>query len=99
MRTYLLLIGEKFSSTSLAKLYAEPYFVFSSGGKTFTNKTTADGLGSNNTFETYLDEDGAIYVATNFGLSISTDGGSTFTNKTTADGLATINLYGLFIDL
>ena len=35
------------------------------------NKTTSDGLGSDNTNGVYVDESGNIYVATNGGLSIS----------------------------
>ncbi|MGJ8742865.1 LamG-like jellyroll fold domain-containing protein [Polaribacter sp.] len=50
------------------------------------NKTTADGLGSNNCYGV-LESNGIIYVANEGGLSISTDGGVTFTNRTTADGL------------
>jgi hypothetical protein len=56
------------------------------GGTTFTNKTTADGLGNNDCNGVYVDGD-TIYVATKGGLSISTDGGNSFTNKTIDDGL------------
>ena len=52
----------------------------------FANRTTANGLGHNSTYNIYAVAD-TVYVATNNGLSISTDGGRTFTNKTTANGL------------
>jgi len=53
---------------------------------TYTNKTTADGLGSN--FARGVHAVGTtVYAATISGLSISTNGGSSFTNYTTANGL------------
>ena len=55
-------------------------------GTTFTNRTTADGLGNNLVHGVYT-EGTIVYAATGGGLSISTDGGTTFTNRTTADGL------------
>ncbi|MBI5825195.1 MAG: hypothetical protein HZB18_14290 [Chloroflexi bacterium] len=52
------------------------------GGNTFTNKTTANGLCSNNVTDVFV-SGGTIYVAMATScLSISTDGGNTFTNKT-----------------
>jgi len=56
------------------------------GGTSFTNRTTADGLGSNNVRGVFV-VGSNVYAATNSGLSVSTDGGTTFTNRTTADGL------------
>lgn len=53
---------------------------------TFTNRTTANGLGSNNVLAVYVTDD-TVYAGTTGGLSISTDGGATFTNRTTANGL------------
>jgi hypothetical protein len=56
------------------------------GGAFFTNKTTTDGLGSNQVFRVYA-VGSSVYAATNGGLSISTDGGVSFNNKTTGSGL------------
>ncbi len=42
------------------------------GGATFTNRTTADGLGNNVVLGVYADG-GTIYAATQGGLSISAD--------------------------
>jgi len=50
----------------------------------FNNRTAAHGLGSNLCYDVY-ESAGLIYLATNGGLSISSDGGETFTNKTTAN--------------
>lgn len=51
-----------------------------------TVKTVANGLGSNTV--NWINGSGStLYVATNSGLSISTDGGATFTNRTTDNGL------------
>ena len=58
---------------------------------TFTNKTTANGLGSNILTGVYA-VGSTVYAATSAGLSISTDGGENFTNKTTSDGLLNICL-------
>jgi hypothetical protein len=55
-------------------------------GNTFTNRTTASGLGSNSVPHMYV-SGSMVYAATGGGLSISTDGGNTFTNRTTANGL------------
>src|SRR5690242_12649479 len=60
----------------------------------FTNKTTADGLGSNIVLGVFV-SGSTVYAATFNGLSISTNGGSTFINKTTADGLGNNNLRGV----
>jgi hypothetical protein len=61
----------------------------------FTNKTTADGLGNNTVFDVYV-VGSNVYAATDGGLSISTGGGATFSNKTTADGLG-LTLCAVFI--
>jgi LPXTG-motif cell wall-anchored protein len=42
------------------------------GGASFTNKTTADGLGSNIVYGVYVDGSN-VYAATDGGLSISAD--------------------------
>jgi hypothetical protein len=56
------------------------------GGATFTNRTTANGLGDNYVRKVYV-FGSRIYAATNGGVSISTDGGATFRNFSTANGL------------
>ncbi len=64
------------------------------GGAHFTNKTTDNGLGSNDVRGVFA-VGNTIYAATypvgfpgtGGGLSISTDGGITWTNKTVTDGL------------
>ena len=67
-------------------------------GTTFTSKTTADGLGSNNINDVYVDSAGVIYVGTYDGLSISTDAGASFTTKTTADGLVRNDAEDVYVD-
>ena len=62
---------------------------------TFTNYTTANGLGSNTVYEVYAVDD-KVYAATFGGLSISTDGGATFTNRTTTNGLGNNIVYGVY---
>ena len=61
----------------------------------FTNKTTVNGLGSNDIQGVYT-TGSTIYVATTDGLSISTDGGNTFTNKTTINGLGKNSVHGVY---
>ena len=53
--------------------------ISTNGGSTFTNKTTSDGLGSNNVLAVFVSGT-TVYAATANGLSISTDGGSSFAN-------------------
>ena len=66
-----------------------------SGGNTFTNKTTANGLG--NDFAFGVNAIGtSVYAGTINGLGISTDSGATFTNKTTANGLGNNRVNGVF---
>jgi hypothetical protein len=62
---------------------------------TYTNKTTADGLGSNGVLDVYA-VGSTVYAATADGLSISTDGGTSFVNKTTADGLGSNRVRGVY---
>ncbi|WP_420572298.1 T9SS type A sorting domain-containing protein [Kordia sp.] len=64
-------------------------------GESITNKTTSDGLGNNICRDIY-ESNGTMYVATEGGLSISTDGGNTFTNKTTTDGLGNNSCQGVY---
>ena len=61
----------------------------------FTNKTTANGLGSNYVRGVYA-SGSSVYAATNSGLSISSDGGTSFTNKTTANGLGSNAVLGVY---
>ncbi len=61
----------------------------------FSNKTTADGLGSNLVYGVFA-SGGTVYAATSDGLAISTNGGASFSNKTTADGLGSNNVLGVF---
>ena len=58
--------------------------ISTNGGTTFTNYTTANGLGSNSVRWVYA-IGSTIYAATSGGLSISLNGGTTFTNYTTAN--------------
>jgi hypothetical protein len=46
----------------------------------FVTKTMANGLGSNMVNDIFVDKD-TVYLATNYGLAVSTDFGKTFTNK------------------
>jgi hypothetical protein len=57
---------------------------------TFTNRSTANGLGDNNVrgvFALAGPTSTTVYAATFGGLGISTNGGASFTNRTTANGL------------
>ncbi|MEM9243506.1 MAG: sialidase family protein, partial [Pseudomonadota bacterium] len=65
------------------------------GGTTWTNYTTANGLGSNNVQGVFATAN-TLYAATNGGLSISTDGGTNWTNYTTANGLGSNLVRGVF---
>ena len=58
---------------------------------TFTNRTTANGLGSDIVNGVYV-EGPYVYAATEGGLSISSDGGMTFSNRTMANGLGSKNV-------
>jgi hypothetical protein len=58
---------------------------------TFTNRTTANGLGSDIVNGVYVDGQN-VYAATEGGLSISSDGGMTFSNRTMANGLGSKNV-------
>jgi len=73
-----------FTSTTSGGAYAYQWYKVSDGS--FINKTVSDGLISNTCNGVY-ESGGIIYVATDGGLSISTNGGNTFSNKTTAEGL------------
>ncbi|MBC7570697.1 MAG: T9SS type A sorting domain-containing protein [Spirosoma sp.] len=63
---------------------------------TYTNKTTADGLGNNFVQGVYA-MGSTVYAATRGGLGISTDGGSSFNNKTKANnGLGGDFVWGVY---
>ena len=65
-------------------------------GLSFTNYTTANGLGNNLVYGVY-DSGSSIYAATiGGGLSISTNGGTSFTNYTTTNGLGSNTLFGVY---
>jgi hypothetical protein len=75
-------------------------------GLQYVNRTTTNGLGSNNVKSVYVvgnnvyaatAPEGFGSSATGGGLSISTDGGATFTNKTTANGLGSNDVRGVFV--
>src|SRR5690349_9345621 len=61
----------------------------------WTNRTTADGLGSNPVNGVFA-SGSTVYAATAGGLSISTDGGANFSNKTTVNGLGSNGVRGVF---
>ncbi|WP_018621515.1 FG-GAP-like repeat-containing protein [Spirosoma luteum] len=62
---------------------------------TYTNRTTANGLGNNNVRGVYV-VGSTVYAATDGGLAISTNGGSTFINRNTANGLGSNNVWRVF---
>jgi len=90
---------------SLSGLFSGPANAADSGLQ-YINRTTANGLGSNNVKAVYVDGSN-VYAATTpagfgpsatgGGLSISTDGGATFINKTTANGLGSNDVRGVFV--
>ncbi len=61
----------------------------------YTNKTTADGLGGNSVRAVY-GAGSTVFAATDGGLSISTNGGTTFTNKNTTNGLPIRDVRGVY---
>ena len=72
------------------------FSISTDGGSNFTNYSTANGLGSDDLFSSFVDTNGTIYASTFNGLSISTDGGSNFTNYTTVNGLGSDDLFSSF---
>ena len=65
-------------------------------GTTWTNFTTANGLGSNDPFGVYA-IGSTIYAAAS-GVSVSANGGASWTNYTTANGLGSDRVRGVFAD-
>lgn len=61
----------------------------------FTNRTTANGLGSNRVTGVFV-SGSSVFAATENGLAISTNGGKSFTNKTTFTGLSSVKINDLF---
>lgn len=59
--------------------------------QTYSNITTAEGLGSNNVRHASVLAT-IIYASTSAGLSVSTDLGASFVNRTTLDGLGSDNV-------
>ena len=88
----LAFIGASFTAATISVSPAYAAACFSS----FTNKTTANGLGSNSVEGVYVDGSN-VYAGTDGGLSISTDGGAIFTNKTTTDGLGSNSVGGVYV--
>ena len=83
MRKYVFYIIALLLTVGFTTLYASTKAI------TFTHfivKTTKDGLSSNAINDVYANGS-HLYVATDKGLSISTDRGQTFINKTEKDGL------------
>ncbi len=62
---------------------------------TFTNRTTADGLGADPVSGVYV-VGSTVYAATTGGLSISTNGGVSFTNDDTTSGLGSSFVNGVY---
>ncbi|MBK7203333.1 hypothetical protein [Candidatus Amarolinea dominans] len=75
-----------FANSTVYAATAGGLSISTDGGLAFNNRTTANGLGSNDV-NGVAANGSAVYVATTAGLSISTDGGATFSNRTTANGL------------
>ena len=73
-------------SAALVLVASLPVVPASATTLSFSNRTTANGLGSNTVYGVYVDGS-TVYVATAGGLGISTDSGTTFSNRTTANGL------------
>lgn len=73
-------------------------FVAAANTATFTNKTTANGLGSNYIWDVTVNSDGDIFIATEVGLAFSTDGGTSIYNRTTSQGLAEDSVNAVFVD-
>ena len=62
----------------------------------FTNKTTSNGLGTDDVRGVYA-AGSTVYAATyGWGLSISTNGGTSFTSRTTSNGLGSDFVYGVY---
>jgi hypothetical protein len=62
----------------------------------FTNKTTSNGLGTDDVRGVYA-VGSTVYAATyGWGLSISTNGGTSFTSRTTSNGLGSDFVYGVY---
>lgn len=73
-------------SSSLIYIGTDSGLCIWDGGTSFTTKTTANGLISDNIFCLMVDQSGNVWIGTDGGLSIWD--GVSFTNYTTADGLA-----------
>ncbi|MEZ7976805.1 MAG: InlB B-repeat-containing protein, partial [Pontimonas sp.] len=69
--------------------------ISTNGGDSFTNRTTANGLGHNAVWDVHVAGTN-VYAATSGGLSISTDSGATFRNLTTSNGLGSNELRAVY---
>lgn len=72
-------------------------FASTNSGATWTNYTTANGLGSNDVTGVCVD-DGTIYAATGNGLSVSSNGGAYWITYTTANGLRSNSITCIAVD-
>jgi ligand-binding sensor domain-containing protein len=62
-------------------------YISKDAGRTFSLKSTIDGLGNMTINDIFVDSTNRFLVATEGGLSISTDGGESFTSYSMTDGL------------
>jgi ligand-binding sensor domain-containing protein len=63
-------------------------WISTDSGLTFSQKTTANGLGTNQINHVHINTSGHIYVSTmGSGVAVSSNGGATFTSITTTQGL------------
>jgi hypothetical protein len=74
-------------------VYAATYgglSISNDGGATFTNRTVADGLGSEEfpMISSVFVQGRTVYATTLLGLGVSTDGGATFRTRSSEHGLA-----------
>ncbi|MCK5073015.1 MAG: hypothetical protein KAQ98_06280 [Bacteriovoracaceae bacterium] len=72
-------------------------YISSDGGATFTNASTAIGLGGNRVNSIHVTSAGHIYVATTNGLSYSTNNGESFSTYSISDGLGANTVNNVYI--
>jgi hypothetical protein len=91
---FLAFMGVSFTAATASVSPANAAACFSS----FTNKTTANGLGNNVVLGVYVDGSN-VYAATLGGLAISTNGGTSFDNRTVANAtLGNNQVNGVYVD-
>jgi hypothetical protein len=74
----------------------EGIWISRNNGKTWVNKTTLDGLGSDKVDNVFVQGD-KVFAATDGGLSVSTDGGNTWLNRTRVDGLGYERVFDVLV--